>query len=113
MAERTNARISGNWLLRYAWACRCAREHEQGLAGTNLAQRGQLIGTYRSHIAHSLSDPPKSGAPRERRLQSGERERLQAAYAQCRNPYVRFPVPSCYLREGAHCAWFETKEAAN
>jgi integrase len=35
---------------------------------------------------------PKNAAPRERRLQPGERERLRAAYAQCRNPCIRFLV---------------------
>jgi hypothetical protein len=35
---------------------------------------------------------PKGAAPRERRLQSGERERLRAACAQCRNPYIRYLV---------------------
>ncbi len=35
---------------------------------------------------------PKSAAPRERRLQAGERERLQVACAQCRNIYVRYLV---------------------
>jgi integrase len=31
-------------------------------------------------------------APRERRLQSGERERLQVACVECRNPYIRYLV---------------------
>jgi integrase len=35
---------------------------------------------------------PKSAAPRERRLQSGERERLQASCGQCRNPLIRYLV---------------------
>jgi integrase len=35
---------------------------------------------------------PKSAAPRERRLRTGERERLQAACVQCRNPYIRYLV---------------------
>ena len=35
---------------------------------------------------------PKGSAPRERRLQAGESERLQAACIRCRNPYIRFLV---------------------
>jgi integrase len=35
---------------------------------------------------------PKNAAPRERRLHRDERERLQAACAQCRNPYIRYLV---------------------
>ena len=35
---------------------------------------------------------PKSAAPRVRRLQSGERERLQASCGQCRNPLIRYLV---------------------
>jgi len=35
---------------------------------------------------------PKSAAPRERRLRTGERERVQAACDRCRNPYIRFLV---------------------
>ena len=35
---------------------------------------------------------PKAGAPRERRLQLGERERLHAACLQCRNPLIRYLV---------------------
>jgi integrase len=35
---------------------------------------------------------PKNAAPRERRLHRDERERLQAACAKCRNPYIRYLV---------------------
>lgn len=35
---------------------------------------------------------PKNAGPRERRLHSGERERLQAACTRCRHPYVRYLV---------------------
>ena len=35
---------------------------------------------------------PKNGAPRERRLLGDERGRLQAACAQCRNPYIWYLV---------------------
>jgi integrase len=35
---------------------------------------------------------PKSAAPRERRLRTGEGERVQAACDRCRNPYIRFLV---------------------
>ena len=35
---------------------------------------------------------PKNAAPRERRLNGHERDRLQAACAQCRNPFVRYLV---------------------
>jgi integrase len=45
-----------------------------------------------AHNAFADVTRPKGAAPRERRLQQGERERLQAACAQCRNPYIRYLV---------------------
>jgi integrase len=44
------------------------------------------------HNAFADVTRPKGGAPRERRLQPGERERLRAACAQCRNPHIRYLV---------------------
>ena len=35
---------------------------------------------------------PKGSAPRERRLYSGEQERILSACVRCRNPYIRFLV---------------------
>ena len=42
-----------------------------------------------AHNAFADVTRPKGAAPRERRLHSGEQERLLAACARCRNPYVR------------------------
>ncbi|MGB7619763.1 MAG: site-specific integrase [Pseudolabrys sp.] len=45
-----------------------------------------------AHNAFAEVTRPKTGLPRERRLHSGERERLEAACIRCRNPYIRFLV---------------------
>jgi integrase len=45
-----------------------------------------------THNAFADVSRPKGATPRERRLQQGERERLQAACAKCRNPYIRYLV---------------------
>jgi integrase len=45
-----------------------------------------------AHNAFAEVTRPKAGLPRERRLHSGERERLEAACIRCRNPYIRFLV---------------------
>ena len=45
-----------------------------------------------AHNAFAEVTRLKTAAPRDRRLQSDERERLRAAYDQCRNPHIRFLV---------------------
>ena len=45
-----------------------------------------------AHNAFAEVTRPKSGAPRERRLHSGEQERLRSACVRCRNPYIFFLV---------------------
>lgn len=44
------------------------------------------------HNAFGAVTRPKAAAPRERRLERGERERLHAACLQCRNPLIRYLV---------------------
>jgi len=45
-----------------------------------------------AHNAFAEVTRPKGGAPSERRLHSGEQERLLSECFRCRNPYVRFLV---------------------
>ena len=45
-----------------------------------------------AHNAFAAVTRPKTAIPRERRLQIGELERLEAACLQCRNPYIRYLV---------------------
>lgn len=45
-----------------------------------------------AHNPFAAVTRPRGAAPRERRLQKGERERLRAASLQCRNPFIRFLV---------------------
>ena len=44
------------------------------------------------HNAFGAVTRPKAAAPRERRLEPGERERLHAACLQCRNPLIRYLI---------------------
>ena len=45
-----------------------------------------------AHNAFADVTRPKGSTPRERRLNSGEQERLLLACGRCRNPYVRLLV---------------------